>query len=39
MRPNHRRDSLRIAWSRDVDADTLGKLLDNTFGGLPARRT
>jgi zinc protease len=31
------RDSLRIAVVGDVDADTLGKLLDNTFGGLPAK--
>jgi len=31
------RDSLRIAVVGDVDADTLGKLLDKTFGGLPAK--
>src|ERR1700676_5584811 len=30
------RDSLRIAVVGDVDAATLGKLLDQTFGGLPA---
>lgn len=31
------RDTLRIAVVGDVDADTLGKLLDKTFGGLPAK--
>jgi len=31
------RDSLRISVVGDVDADTLGKLLDKTFGGLPAK--
>jgi len=31
------RDSLRIAVVGDVDADTLGKLLDKTFAGLPAK--
>jgi zinc protease len=31
------RDTLRIAVVGDVDADTLGKLLDQTFGGLPAK--
>ena len=31
------KDSLRIAVVGDVDADTLGKLLDKTFGGLPAK--
>jgi zinc protease len=31
------RDTLRIAVVGDVDADTLGKLLDRTFGGLPAK--
>jgi zinc protease len=31
------RDTLRISVVGDVDADTLGKLLDKTFGGLPAR--
>ena len=31
------RDSLRIAVVGDVDPDTLGKLLDKTFGGLPAK--
>src|SRR6202011_1533615 len=30
------RDSLRIAVVGDVDPATLGKLLDQTFGGLPA---
>ena len=28
---------MRIAVVGDVDADTLGKLLDKTFGGLPAK--
>jgi zinc protease len=31
------RDTLRIAVVGDVDADTLGKLLDKAFGGLPAK--
>ncbi|MCA6114821.1 insulinase family protein [Bradyrhizobium sp. WSM 1738] len=31
------KDTLRIAVVGDVDADTLGKLLDKTFGGLPAK--
>jgi zinc protease len=31
------RDTLRIAVVGDIDADTLGKLLDRTFGGLPAK--
>jgi zinc protease len=31
------RDTLRIAVVGDVDADTLGKLLDKTFGSLPAK--
>lgn len=31
------KDNLRIAVVGDVDADTLGKLLDKTFGGLPAK--
>ena len=31
------KDSLRIAVVGDVDPDTLGKLLDRTFGGLPAK--
>src|SRR4051795_2794406 len=31
------KDSLRIAVVGDVDADTLGKLLDKTFGALPAK--
>jgi len=31
------RDTLRIAVVGDVDADTLGKLLDKTFSGLPAK--
>jgi len=30
------RDTLKIAVVGDVDPDTLGKLLDQTFGGLPA---
>jgi zinc protease len=33
------RDTLKIAVVGDVDADTLGKLLDQTFGGLPAKAT
>jgi zinc protease len=31
------RDTLKVAVVGDVDADTLGKLLDRTFGGLPAK--
>ncbi len=31
------KDTLRIAVVGDVDADTLGKLLDKTFGTLPAK--
>jgi zinc protease len=31
------RDTLKIAVVGDVDAATLGKLLDQTFGGLPAK--
>jgi zinc protease len=31
------KDTLRIAVVGDVDADTLGKLLDKTFGRLPAK--
>ncbi|WP_235940423.1 MULTISPECIES: M16 family metallopeptidase [Bradyrhizobium] len=31
------KDTLRIAVVGDIDADTLGKLLDKTFGGLPAK--
>ena len=31
------KDTLRIAVVGDVDPDTLGKLLDSTFGGLPAK--
>ncbi len=31
------KDNLRIAVVGDIDADTLGKLLDKTFGGLPAK--
>jgi zinc protease len=31
------RDTLRIAVVGDVNAATLGKLLDRTFGGLPAK--
>jgi zinc protease len=31
------RDTLRIAVVGDVDPETLGKLLDKTFGGLPAK--
>src|SRR6202011_3411484 len=30
------KDTLRVAVVGDVDADTLGKLLDKTFSGLPA---
>ena len=33
------RDTLNIAVVGDVDADTLGQLLDKTFGGLPAKAT
>lgn len=31
------KDTLRIAVVGDIDAETLGKLLDKTFGGLPAK--
>src|SRR5205085_10542882 len=31
------KDTLRIAVVGDIDAVTLGKLLDQTFGGLPAK--
>jgi len=31
------KDTLRISVVGDIDADTLGKLLDKTFGGLPAK--
>jgi zinc protease len=31
------RDTLKVAVVGDVDPDTLGKLLDKTFGSLPAR--
>lgn len=31
------KDTLRIAVVGDIDADTLGKLLDKTFGSLPAK--
>jgi zinc protease len=31
------KDTLKIAVVGDVDADTLGKLLDHTFGALPAK--
>jgi zinc protease len=31
------KDTLRIAVVGDIDAATLGKLLDQTFGGLPAK--
>jgi zinc protease len=31
------KDTLRIAVVGDIDAVTLGKLLDRTFGGLPAK--
>ena len=34
---NLARDSLRISVVGDIDADALGKLLDKTFGGLPAK--
>jgi zinc protease len=33
------RDRLRVAVVGDVDAATLGKLLDDTFGALPAKAT
>ncbi|WP_299814913.1 pitrilysin family protein [Tardiphaga sp.] len=33
------KDTLKIAVVGDVDADTLGELLDQTFGGLPAKAT
>ena len=31
------KDTLKVAVVGDVDPDTLGKLLDKTFGGLPAK--
>ena len=31
------KDTLRVAVVGDVDPDTLGRLLDKTFGGLPAK--
>jgi len=31
------RDTLRVAVVGDIDPDTLAKLLDKTFGGLPAK--
>jgi zinc protease len=31
------KDTLKVAVVGDVDADTLGKLLDRTFGSLPAK--
>ncbi|MGH6750545.1 MAG: M16 family metallopeptidase [Bradyrhizobium sp.] len=31
------KDNLRISVVGDIDADALGKLLDKTFGGLPAK--
>src|ERR1700710_2383099 len=31
------KDTLKVAVVGDVDADTLGKLLDKPFGGLPAK--
>jgi zinc protease len=31
------KDTLRISVVGDIDADSLGKLLDKTFGGLPAK--
>ncbi len=31
------KDTLKVAVVGDVDADTLGKLLDRAFGGLPAK--
>ncbi len=31
------KDTLKVAVVGDVDPDTLGKLLDNTFGALPAK--
>ena len=33
------KDTLHIAVVGDIDAATLGKLLDQTFGGLPAKST
>jgi zinc protease len=33
------KDTLRVAVVGDVDATTLGKLLDHTFGDLPAKAT
>jgi zinc protease len=34
---NIAKDTLRISVVGDIDADALGKLLDKTFGGLPAK--
>ena len=31
------KDTLKVAVVGDIDPDTLGKLLDKTFGGLPAK--
>ncbi|WP_456640464.1 M16 family metallopeptidase [Bradyrhizobium sp. USDA 10063] len=33
------KDTLKVAVVGDVDPDTLGKLLDHTFGSLPAKAT
>ncbi|MCA1456234.1 insulinase family protein [Bradyrhizobium sp. BRP22] len=33
------KDTLKVAAVGDVDPDTLGKLLDHTFGSLPAKAT
>ncbi len=33
------KDTLKVAVVGDVDPDTLGKLLDHTFAGLPAKAT
>src|SRR6202000_287011 len=33
------KDTLQVAGVGDVDPDTLGKLLDHTFGSLPAKAT
>ncbi|MCA6122385.1 insulinase family protein [Bradyrhizobium sp. WSM 1704] len=37
VRRNIAKDTLRVAVVGDVDPDTLGKLLDKTFGDLPAK--
>ncbi|MBR0873900.1 insulinase family protein [Bradyrhizobium tropiciagri] len=37
VRRNIARDTLRVAVVGDVDPETLGKLLDKTFGDLPAK--